>query len=215
MVVVCIISLITLTSVLAANQRMLRSSELLTDDNKQLIGKETISEYHIVYRDGKYIDSYGNEISEGDLLKSTQNSIPKNRIIQQINLNNFIPSSIVEFETKLIDRMFISPEIITINGSVSILTKSDGEGWDLELGDQIRFVFDKYPSEVIDNQKLLIGYIKDGILNQGQVSDQLKGEYLLNIDDSGEYYVFLLNVSSDPISLKKGTLMISKSNGKK
>ncbi|MNW47275.1 hypothetical protein D3C74_246010 [compost metagenome] len=202
------ISLIVLSSVLASNHLPLTKSELLTDDNRHLIGKETISNYYVIYQNGKYIDSNGKEISKDELLSKSQDQIPENRIIQHINLKNFAPSSIVEFKTDSQDGMFISPEIITINNSVSTLTKSDGKGWELEKGNKIRFDLTKYPSEVIENQKLMIGYVKDGVLNEGQVFEQLDGEYAVEVADPGVYYLYLINVSSDPISLKNGTLII-------
>jgi hypothetical protein len=105
----------------------------------------------------------------------------------------------------------ISPEIFTINGSVNILTKTNGEGWDIKEGDKIEYDFEKYQSEVVENQNLLIGYIKDGVLIKGEEFRQLKGEYKLSINEPGKYYVYLISASSDPIALKNGTLKISKS----
>jgi hypothetical protein len=194
---VIIVGVIVITGIsilLPDNQGMLKQPVLITDDNRHLIGKETI------------------EFSQDKLLKQTQTSIPTNRMIKQINEENFIPSSIVEFKTKEENGVFISPEIITINGSISVLTNPNGGGWYLKAGDKIGYAFQKYESEVIANQKLLIGFIKDGVLNKGQEFNQLKGDYTLTIEESGEYHVFLLNASSDTIALKDGYLNIPKDN---
>lgn len=206
------IVLTTSTTLIAYKQKQneLNKSVLITDENRDQIGKETFSDYYIVNRDGKFINSLGNEISQEEILKKKSVSVPENRIIKQINLENFMPSSIVEFEGREENGVTISPEILTINGSVNILTKTNGEGWDLKKGDKIEYDFAKYQSEVVENQNLLIGYIKEGVLNKGEEFRQLKGEYRLAISDPGKYYVYLICASSDPIFLKNGTIKISR-----
>ncbi|MEC0240186.1 hypothetical protein P4H66_10035 [Paenibacillus dokdonensis] len=97
---------------------------MITDENRDQIGKETFSDYYIVNREGEIIDSLENEVTQEE--KSM--GVPENRIIKQINLENFMPSSIVEFEGKEENGVTISPELLTINGSVNILTKTNGEG---------------------------------------------------------------------------------------
>lgn len=92
--------------------------------------------------------------------------------------------------------------------SVNILIKMHGEGWDMKEGDVMEYDFEKYPSEVVENQTLLMGYIKDGVLMDDEVFRQLKGTYKLTINELGKYYVYLICVSSDSITLKNGTLKI-------
>lgn len=188
------------TTLMPDKKNMLTHSELITDENRILIGKETIVEY-----------SNATDFSQDEILKETQTNIPINQIIKQMYDEKFIPSSIDEFKTTEKNGVFITPEIITINGSVSVLTNANGGGWDLKVGDKIEYVFEKYKS-IIENQNLIIGYIKDGVQIQGEKFDQLKGAYHLAIEESGQYHVYLLNASSDPLSLKNGTLTISKYN---
>jgi hypothetical protein len=182
----------------------LKQPELITDENRQLVGKETYADYSIIYRNGKYVDSNGNEISQ-----VVDTDIPDSRIVKKILHDTYVPSSIVEFETLEKNGSFISPEIITINGSLSILTKKNGEGWNLKVGDKVSFSFEKYISEVVSNQNLVIGYIKDGVLVYGKGFSQSAGTYELTISEAGEYYIYLINASSDSISMKEGNLKIS------
>ncbi|WP_054402369.1 hypothetical protein [Paenibacillus solani] len=135
-----------------------------------------------------------------------------NRIITKIMEDNFIPSSIIELETKEKNGVYISPEIITVNGSLSVLTDTNGRGWELKAGNSVEYVFEKYKSEVVEYQNILIGYVKDGVLNPSQKFDQLKGNYNLTIEESGRYYFYIINASSDTIALKEGELRLTKHN---
>ncbi|GIP30231.1 hypothetical protein J23TS9_53610 [Paenibacillus sp. J23TS9] len=92
--------LITSITLIADNQKryVFEKSVLITDENRDQIGKEAFSDYYIVNHNGKFIDSSGNEISQEDLLPKKTEDIPENRIIKQIKYENFKPSSIIEFE---------------------------------------------------------------------------------------------------------------------
>lgn len=123
-----------------------------------------------------------------------------------------MPSSIFELETKEKNGVYISPEIITVNASVIVLTDTNGRGWELKTGDSVEYEFEKYKSEVVENQIILIGYVKDGVLNPWQKFDQLKGNYNLTIEEPGQYYFYIINASSDPIALREGALRLTKNN---
>ncbi|MET3846531.1 hypothetical protein [Paenibacillus sp. OAE614] len=195
--------------VTAKVQNRLDHPEVVNEQNRDMIGKETFDNYVLKFQDGRYIDSNGITYSEADLNKEKQRTIPNNPIVKEIKLENFIPSSIVEFEAEEKNGYFISPEIITINGSLSVLTKTNGEGWDFKPGEKLSIRFKKYNSEVVTHQNLMIGVIKDGILNKGEIFDKLERKYELTISDPGTYYIYLLNASSDTITLKNGEVIIS------
>ena len=82
---------------------------------------------------------------------------------------NFIPSSIVEIPTDKSDEMYIIPEIILINNSLCVLSQDNGKGWELTDKDNIVISFDKYKSDITVSQDLIIGYVKDGIMYEGEV----------------------------------------------
>ncbi|WP_127596146.1 hypothetical protein [Paenibacillus lautus] len=200
-----------LSTITACIPKEIKQTELITDYNRHLIGKEGSGDY-MIYRNGVYIDSNGVEYSPEELKNRTRNSLPENRIITKIMEENFMPSSIFELETKEKNGVYISPEIITVNGSISVLTDTNGRGWELKAGDSVEYVFEKYKSEVVENQNMLIGYVKDGVLNPPQEFDQLKGNYNLTIEESGQYYFYIINASSDTIALKEGALRLTKNN---
>lgn len=205
------IIVVGLSTITACIPKEIKQTELITDYNRHLIGKEGSGDY-MIYRNGVYIDSNGVEYSPEELKNRTRNSLPENRIITKIMEENFIPPSIFELETKEKNGVHISPEIITVNGSVNVLTDTNGRGWELNAGDSVEYVFEKYKSEVVENQNILIGYVKDGVLNPWQNFDQLKGNYNLTIEESGQYYFYIINASSDTIALKEGALRLTKNN---
>jgi hypothetical protein len=205
------IIVVGLSTIIACSPKGIKETQLITDNNRHLIGKETIGDY-MIYRNGVYIDSNGIEYSLEELKNRTRNGLPENRIITKIMEENFMPSSIFELETKEKNGVFISPEIITVNGSISVLTDTNGRGWELKAGDSVEYVFEKYRSEVVENQNILIGYVKDGVLYPSQKFDQLKGNYNLTIEESGQYYFYIINASSDTIALKEGALRLTKNN---
>ncbi|MGG3281100.1 hypothetical protein [Paenibacillus solani] len=198
-----------LSTIIACTPKEVKQTELITDTNRHLIGKESSGDY-MIYRNGVYIDSNGVEYSPEELKNRTRNSLPENRIITETMEENFIPPSIFEIETKEKNGVFISPEIITVNGSVNVLTDTNGRGWELKAGDSVEYEFEKYKSEVVEYQNIFIGYVKDGVLNPWQKFDQLMGNYNLTIEESGQYYFYIINASSDTIALKEGALRLTK-----
>lgn len=56
---------------------------------------------------------------------------------------------------------------------------------------------------------LIIGYVKDGIMYEGEVFDELSGKYSFSPDEKGEYFFYLLSGSSDYLSLKSGNLEVN------
>lgn len=69
--------------------------------------------------------------------------------------------------------------------------------------------FDKYKSDITVSQDLIIGYVKDGIMYEGEVFDELSGKYSFSPDEKGEYFFYLLSGSSDYLSLKSGNLEVN------
>ena len=74
--------------------------------------------------------------------------------------------------------------------------------WELTDKDNIVISFDKYKSDITVSQDLIIGYVKDGIMYEGEVFDELSGKYSFSPDEKGEYFFYLLSGSSDYLSLK-------------
>ena len=185
---------------------MLTYSEVVDDSNRSLIGTEIIDNNYIIYKNGSYTNAQG-EVIDLDKLRKAQEGIPENRIIEEVQIDHYTPSSIIEvIVEKAGDHTYSSPEIMLINNSVCVLTKEDGSGWSLEEGDTLEYNFEKYKSSVVARQNLIIGYVKDGIMYQGEGYQQLSASYALKAEDKGEYYIYLLSASSDYLTLKQGEL---------
>lgn len=168
----------------------LNKSDYITEQNRHLIGKETLND------ESTTSDSITN------LLKDKNN----NDIVRNIDKDILEPSSIEVFKGEKKSNIYITPEIITINGSINIFTKEDGTGWELNSGDSLIYHFEKYKSEAVKNQVSIIGYIKNGQLVKGENFDKLSGTYTISADEKGTYYIYILNCSSDSISFKKGSI---------
>jgi hypothetical protein len=191
----------------ATSYLMLTRSAVVDDSNKSLIGTEIISSNYIIYKNGTYINAEG-EVIDLDKLRKAQEGIPENRIIKEVQIDDYSPSSIIEvIVDKAGKNSYSTPEIILINNSACIFTKEDGSGWNLEEGDTLEYHFEKYKSRVVDRQNLLIGYVKDGVMYPGESFRQLSDSYVLKAEDKGEYFIYLLSASSDYLTLKKGELV--------
>lgn len=208
---VCLAALICLlvpvTAKTVMNLISLRS-QVVDDSNRELIGTQIIADNYIIYKDGVYTNEKG-EVVDLDKLRKAQEGIPENRIINEVQTDTGTPSSIIEV---IVDRAgtdsYATPEIILINNSACILTKEDGSGWDMEKGDTLAFNFEKYKSRIVAHQNLIVGYVKDGVMYEGETYQQLSGSYELNVQDKGEYFIYLLSASSDYLTLKQGELIL-------
>ncbi len=191
----------------AAIYLMLTQSAVVDDSNRSLIGTEIIDNNYIIYKNGTYTNAKG-EVLDLDKLRKAQEGIPENRIIKEIQIDHYSPSSIIEV---VIDKAgkdtYSTPEIILVNNSACILTKEDGSGWSLEKGDTLEFNFEKYKSSVVARQNLVIGYVEDGVMYQGESFQELSDTYLLRAQEKGDYFVYLLSASSDYLTLKQGELV--------
>lgn len=87
-----------------------------------------------------------------------------------------------------------------------IFTQKDGEGWFCQPGDRLDYTFEKYPSSVVEEQSMAIGIIKDGVLYESDAISDLSGHYSVDIEEAGEYYIYLIGASSDYLALKEGSI---------
>jgi hypothetical protein len=188
---------------------LLTHSEVVDDSNRSLIGTEIIDNNYIIYKNGAYTNAQG-EVIDLDKLRKAQEGIPENRIIKEIQIDNYSPSSIIEvIVDKAGKKSYSTPEIILVNNSVCILTKEDGSGWSLEKGDTLEYNFEKYKSSVVARQNLIIGYVKDGVMYQGESYQELIDSHVMKAQEKGEYFLYILSASSDYLTLKQGELVQS------
>ena len=135
-------------------------AQLITDENRHLVGKETI----VDSEDVLIIDKDGN-IVNGELPTDRTEDVWKtSSVIKRVKDANS-PSSITEITVEKKEDIFVTPEIITWNGDLVIMMKEDGEGWYLEAGQSLIYDVELYPSEINDGNGQVVAFyqICDGV----------------------------------------------------
>lgn len=169
----------------------LNGFDYITDKNKSLIHSEVI------------------QLNDASSKPINNQKFPINRIITNIDDAIKMPPSIInEFASTEEDDKFITPEIIGTNGSMAIFTQEDNSGWILDKGQVLNLNFTKYESDAINKQSIVVGYIFNGKMIQGEKFPDLSGNYKLKVEQPGEYYIYIINASSDYIALKQGNISI-------
>ena len=131
----------------------------------------------------------------------------ESHIIKSVADDNIVlPLSVSEFKVE----NDTTPEIIMTNGSMAVFYLEDYAGWNCKAGDILTFSFEKYESDAVSNQALVIGYIKDGVMYDGESFGSLSGSYELKVREGGEYNLYIISATSDYLTLKQGTINLSK-----
>lgn len=181
---------------------MLNRAALIDDENSMLIGKEVQDDTPLKATNSML----ENPIDQGTLGTHEVNGIVNSfadKVVQPVNITNFETTDDV------------TPEVIIPNGSAAIFGKSTHVGWTCNVGDELIYHFEKYPSEVVNQQTLVVGYILDGVMYPGEKFLDLEGEYRYKVEENGEYFIYVLNAASDPLALENGNVYILESGGKK
>ena len=80
----------------------------------------------------------------------------------------------------------------------------------IDKGETLVFQAQEYESELHrgKGQRISYFYIRDGVILRGNGQTGLNQTFELTAEKAGEYYICLLNASSDAISLKEGKVFI-------
>lgn len=172
-------------------------AELITPENKDLIGKEVIDNI-----------KPGTSLGEGFAVSGIhENIIEVSNVIDSVASDSIVlPDSVSEFQ--VVNNTV--PEIIMTNGSMALFYQNDYEGWNCKEGDTLLFSFEKYVSEVTPNQTIVVGYICDGVLYDGVAYKDIEDRFELAITESGEYNIYVISATSDYLALKHGLIEVSK-----
>lgn len=185
--------------------------EIISDNNEFKVGKEVLNENKPVVFNEESENTpeiYFEESNSPVVDETTQ--IPENSFFSSLASPLCYPGSSVQ-EIATHDNM--TPDIIIPNGAVGVFSKSDSSGWHCKTGDILSWSFEKFPMENGTSQSIGIGYIKDGVMYETQIySDSLDGEYSFTVPSDGTYYIYVIGLSSDPISLKGSEIEIQKAN---
>lgn len=177
---------------------------MISNDNRFKIGKEVINENNPEIPDEEWPDSSDVNHPES-LLANIQ--IPKNPFFCSVASDLCLPGSSVQ-EVATDDN--VVPEMIIPNGAVGVFSKGGLSGWLCDTGDILSWSFEKYPMENGIPQTLGVGYIKDGVMYEALTyRDSLDGVYSFTAPEGGTYYIYVIGLSSDPISLKESDIQMS------
>ena len=168
-------------------------AEIVTRENRSLIGKEINdnSVPEVTYSGERCIKQIDKTpIDNSNIIKGVANE------------NIVLPSSISEFEVK----NEVTPEIIMTNGSMAVFYVNNYKGWNCKEGDTLTFSFEKYKSETVQKQTFVIGYIRDGIMYEGESMRNIVGSYTLTIKEDGEYNLYIISSTSDYLTIKQGII---------
>lgn len=172
---------------------------LIDGENEKFIGKEV--------HDNSQLESSKGFLGKQGAGNTASNDVVKNVVIESFADGVIKPINITNFQTT--DNM--TPEVIIPNGSAATFGQTNSTGWMCNTGNDLVYQFDKYPSESTDQQTLVVGYVLDGVMYPGEKFTELNGEYRFKVEKTGEYFIYLLNGASDPLSLKGGNIHIVES----
>lgn len=169
---------------------------LIDDENEKFIGKEV--------RDNSQLESSKGFSENQGAGNSNLEDAVKNAVVVSFADDIVKPMNITNFQTT--DN--ITPEVIIPNGSAATFGQTDSAGWKCDVGDELVYRFEKYPSETIDQQSLVVGCVLNGVMYPGEKFTDLNGEYRFKVEIEGEYFIYVINAASDPLSLKNGSIDI-------
>ena len=169
---------------------ILDCAALVDDENRMLVGKEVQDDTPLT------------------AMKGMQEKMPvlSNISADKIELSFadgvVQPATITSFATE----NGAVPEVIIPNGSAAIFGQTDDAGWLCASGDELVYQFQKYPSEVDGVQTLVVGYVLNGKMYPGEKFLNVDGEYRCEVKEAGEYFIYVINAASDPLTLKSGNI---------
>lgn len=172
-------------------------SGYVTDKNRHFVGKKySAKAIPEVFK----LSDFNNK---GNTDSNTKRELPQNDIVKSIENDFIIPSIINEFKTKDSQKKneYKLDEIIILNGDFNLLINEEGACWKLKKDDKVTINFEKAVSE-IPEQSIIVGYVENGKAISGPSYKELSGKHEMNIIEDGEYAFYIINASSDPVTLK-------------
>ena len=178
--------------------RILSKAELITEENRSLIGTAITSTDSPEVLKPEEQQSNGTE--EGGAYE-----IPENDVIERTYTDTVMPSTITVFEAT----DGITPEVIAPNNSCGIFVPAPGEkGWYCHEGEALIFDFEKYESGTSTSSPMVVGYILNGVMMDGEVQNDLQGSYKVNVKEDGYYAIYFVSATSDYLALKSGQISL-------
>lgn len=189
------------------------NAALITDSNRNWIGKEVVAQQGTVIPSGQW-EAYQKEMAE----KSEKWEKERvERVLSSDYISSIddewarLPKTVNPFTTEEKNGEYLTPEVIFGGHAMIIYTKPDGSGWNLKKGQSIEFEAEQYELErekaPKGGQKLIFGYIFDGRYYNSMEDSDLIHYYRRVADKDGEYFITIMSVSS-MITLKNGCIKV-------
>ena len=172
---------------------------VVNDEIRELVGKEIVDNNVTIVRgeDEEHISV--------DSVELANQLIKQSHIVEAFDEGISLPVSMHEFEVSG-EKV---PEVIMTNGVAAVFHQKNYEGWKCQAGDRLVFDFRKYKSGATDNQTLIVGYIRDGVMYHSENTfAKLSGRYELEIKEDGEYYIYIISATSDYLTLQEGRIWV-------
>lgn len=104
------------------------------------------------------------------------------------------------------------PELLTANGFVTVFSQESGEGWHLQKGETLHLSLQTGRTAGTDpedpTERMEFGFIRDHIFYPGELQKAADFSYTLTAPETGTYYLYGINCSSNKIYMKDGNIMI-------
>lgn len=104
------------------------------------------------------------------------------------------------------------PELLTANGFVTVFSQESKEGWYLQKGETLRLHLQTGRRAGADTgtptERMEIGFIQDHLFYQGTLQEASDFSYTLTAPETGAYYLYCINCSSNKIYIKKGSIVL-------
>ena len=183
------------------NEEIAQEVELINGDNQNRIGVEGYNPYVEITSDNEISEPPSTD--ENDVQKALP-PIPANAFFHSVvDETCYFGDQIQEIATS----EGVVPAVIIPNGSMAVFSRDNSDGWACDAGDTLSLEFEKYAMLNNTAQTLGVGHIKDGVLCEMELfKDELEGKYEVKVTEKGVYYICVICLSSDPISLKEGEI---------
>ena len=180
------------------NEKALTQAELITDENRSLIGMV------ITNPETPEVVVLEEQQSNGNEPENTY-MVPENDVITEISADAVLPATISVF----VATEGTTPEVIAPNNSCGIFVPAPGEkGWYCHEGEALIFDFEKYESGTSTSSPMVVGYILNGVMMDGEVQNDLQGSYKVNVKEDGYYAIYFVSATSDYLALKSGQISL-------
>ena len=186
---------------------MIGNTTRITDENRALIEQPDIASASEAPADTEKLETP--EFLMDDLGKVSEAT---SGIIQDIEEGAFLPDTVaniaLSFDSE--KNIWIIPELLTANGFVTIFTKEDRSGWNLNAGEKLEVLCSigntAGNGKAGSSKTMEFGYIENYVFREGEIMQERNFSYTLTAPEDGVYYPYCINCFSGKIYITGGEI---------